>query len=159
MENSFVLAWKANFAPTTMLHSTGQTGRQFIGNIIFCSLLILLEKSLVPTTVLNDRLYYRSDKCKLYVCLYLWDHFDILLNISDVHPNVNDMYNPEQPSFDGRLPEKPPVWARLGAQSARHGAVSVQRNRELLPVMAAQTPPNVPTPGWYEYIMWLIFLR
>ena len=60
---------------------------------------------------------------------------------------MNDMYNPEQPSFDGRLPEKPPVWARLGTQSAHLSSLPVQRNRELLHVMASQTPPTVSAPG------------
>ena len=58
------------------------------------------------------------------------------------------MYNPEQPSFDGRLPEKPPVWQRLGGLPVRHGNIAgQQRNRELLQVATAQTTPSVSTPG------------
>ena len=60
---------------------------------------------------------------------------------------MNDMYNPEQPSFDGRLPEKAPVWARLGSQPTHISNLPVQRNRGLLEVMAAQTAPSVSAPG------------
>jgi hypothetical protein len=65
---------------------------------------------------------------------------------------MNDMYNPEQPSFDGRLPEKPPIWARLGGTQPVHvpNLPLAQRNRGLLHVAAAQTPPSVSAPGWYE---------
>jgi hypothetical protein len=61
---------------------------------------------------------------------------------------MSDMYNPEEPSFDGRIPEKSPVWQRLGTQPVHHGNIPVQqRNRELLQVAGAQTSPNVPSPG------------
>ena len=69
----------------------------------------------------------------------------------EVLPAMNDMYNPEQPSFDGRLPEKPPVWQRLGTLPVHHGNLAVQqRNRELLQVATAQATPSVSTPGTEE---------
>lgn len=61
---------------------------------------------------------------------------------------MSEMYNPEQPSFDGRLSEKPPVWSRLGAPPAHLASMPVPRNRELLQVMTSQTQPTIPTPGW-----------
>lgn len=55
-------------------------------------------------------------------------------------PNMNDVYNPEQPSFDRGM-DKPPVWTRLGVQPPHHGGL-VQRNRELLQVMGSQRPTS-----------------
>ncbi|XP_028406262.1 RNA-binding protein 26-like [Dendronephthya gigantea] len=68
----------------------------------------------------------------------------------EVLPNMSEMYNPEQPSFDGRLPEKPPVWSRLGTPPAHIANMPVQRNRELLQVVTSQTQPTIPTPASQE---------
>ncbi|XP_046853360.1 RNA-binding protein 27-like isoform X3 [Xenia sp. Carnegie-2017] len=65
------------------------------------------------------------------------------LNPTDVIPSVGEMYNPEQPSFDGRQPEKPSVWARLGMQSSHIANMHIQRGRELVQVMTAQVPSVV----------------
>lgn len=58
--------------------------------------------------------------------------------MSEVAPNVNDVYNPEQPSFDRGM-EKPPVWTRLGTQPPQH-VNPMQRNRELLQVSTSERP-------------------
>ena len=71
---------------------------------------------------------------------------------------MSDMYNPEQPSFDGRLPDKPPVWQRLGTLPVHHGNIPVQqRNRELLQVATAQTTQSISTPGKNNLITQLLF--
>ncbi|XP_046853358.1 RNA-binding protein 26-like isoform X2 [Xenia sp. Carnegie-2017] len=106
----------------------------------------------VPTSAISENNTSRSKSDESRTAVAQTPIANVRPNVAiarykDVIPSVGEMYNPEQPSFDGRQPEKPSVWARLGMQSSHIANMHIQRGRELVQVMTAQVPSVVSSTG------------